>query len=175
MKDDGENGFFFCDWKKVKELLERYGVWHVCDLIFWASLGNSGTMWNGRCQGAQHFAQKLLDHSRSGFETVPRKICFSRKCSLDLRFSTRLPPSPKTWVLCSRKRFALSKANSQRKENAWPFLGRREKNLFFFGLLFSFSSLPDKVQRKKYVFFSALYSPKATCSSRRQSENCLHI
>jgi hypothetical protein len=64
-------------------------------------------------------------------------------------------------VLCSRKRFALSKANSQRKENAWPFLGRREKNLLFFGLLFSFSSLPDKAQRKKYVFFSALYSLKA--------------
>jgi ribosomal protein L2 len=26
-------------------------------------------------------------------------------------------------VLCSRKHFALSKTNSQRKENAWPFLG----------------------------------------------------
>jgi len=64
-------------------------------------------------------------------------------------------------VLCSRNRFALSKANSQRKENAWPFLGRREKNLFFFGLLFSFSSLPNKAQRKEYVFFSALYSSKA--------------
>jgi hypothetical protein len=62
-------------------------------------------------------------------------------------------------VLCSRKHFALSKANSQRKENAWPFLGQRE--LFFSGLLFLFSSLPHKAQRKKYVFFSAFYSPKA--------------
>jgi len=29
------------------------------------------------------------------------------------------------------------------------------------GLLFSFSSLPNKAQRKKYVFFFALNSPKA--------------
>jgi hypothetical protein len=64
-------------------------------------------------------------------------------------------------VLCSRKRFALSKANSQRKENAWPFLGRRE--FYFFSASYSrflpcliklkekntFSSLPFILQRQK--------------------------
>jgi hypothetical protein len=52
-------------------------------------------------------------------------------------------------------------ANSQTKENAWRFLSRREKNLFFFGLLFLFSSLSKKAQRRNYVFFSALFFLKA--------------
>jgi hypothetical protein len=36
-----------------------------------------------------------------------------------------------------------------------------KKKTFFFTFLFSFSSLPDKALKKKYVLFFALYFPKA--------------
>jgi hypothetical protein len=42
----------------------------------------------------------------------------------------------------------LAKANSQRKENAWPFLGRREKNLFFSTSYFHFLPCPIKLREK---------------------------
>jgi hypothetical protein len=57
-------------------------------------------------------------------------------------------------VLCSRKRFALSKANNQRKKNAWPFLGRREKNLFFSASYFRF--LPCLIKLREKNTFSSL-------------------
>jgi hypothetical protein len=64
-------------------------------------------------------------------------------------------------VLCSRKRFALSKANSQRKENAWPFFGRRRKNLFFSASYFHFLPCLINLRKKNCVFFFFLYSLKA--------------
>jgi hypothetical protein len=64
-------------------------------------------------------------------------------------------------VLCSRKRFAPSKANSQRKENARPFFGRRRKNLFFSASYFHFLPCLIKLREKKNVFFSFLYFLKA--------------
>jgi hypothetical protein len=41
------------------------------------------------------------------------------------------------------------------------FLVEEKKIFFFWGLLFSFSSLSKKAQRRNYVFFSALFSLKA--------------
>nr|AND50539.1 ribosomal protein L2 [Sphagnum orientale]AND50853.1 ribosomal protein L2 [Sphagnum falcatulum]UQM88493.1 ribosomal protein L2 [Sphagnum subsecundum] len=124
-----------------------------------------------RSAGRNSSGRITVFHRGGGSKRLHRRIDLKRSTSsMGIVERIEYDPNRSSWialvrwiegVLCSRKRFALSKANSQRKENAWPFLGRREKNLFFFGLLFSFSSLPDKAQRKKYVFFSALYSPKA--------------
>jgi len=51
-------------------------------------------------------------------------------------------------VLCFRKRFALSKVNSQRKENAWPFLGRKEFFFFFSASYFRFLPCLIKLREK---------------------------
>nr|YP_009047480.1 ribosomal protein L2 [Buxbaumia aphylla]AGN74271.1 ribosomal protein L2 [Buxbaumia aphylla]AHI16063.1 ribosomal protein L2 [Buxbaumia aphylla] len=112
-------------------------------------------------------------HRGGGSKRLHRRIDFQRSTS-SMGVVERIEYDPNRssqialvrWiegVLRPAKRFAFYKADSrQREENAKRFLGRREKNIFFFGLLFSFSSLSRKAQTRNDVFFSALSFPGAT-------------
>lgn len=104
-------------------------------------------------------------HRGGGSKRLHRKIDFQRSTSsIGLVQRIDYDPNRSSWIALIRWLEAMKQpeaANSQTEENAWRFLSRREKNLFFFGLLFSFSSLSKKAQRRNYVFFSALFSLKA--------------
>lgn len=104
-------------------------------------------------------------HRGGGSKRLHRKIDFQRSTSsIGLVQRIDYDPNRSSWIALIRWLEAMKQpeaANSQTEENAWRFLGRREKNLFFFSLLFSFSSLSKKAQRRNYVFFSALFSLKA--------------
>lgn len=104
-------------------------------------------------------------HRGGGSKRLHRKIDFQRSTSsIGLVQRIDYDPNRSSWIALIRWLKAMEQpeaANSQTEENAWRFLGRKEKNLFFFGLLFSFSSLSKKAQRRNYVFFSALFSLKA--------------
>nr|YP_009047560.1 ribosomal protein L2 [Atrichum angustatum]AGN74351.1 ribosomal protein L2 [Atrichum angustatum]AHI16058.1 ribosomal protein L2 [Atrichum angustatum] len=124
-----------------------------------------------RSAGRNSSGRITVFHRGGGSKRLHRRIDFQRSTSsMGVVERIEYDPNRSSWIALIRwvegvlrpaKRFAFSKANSQREENAWRFLGRREKNIFFFGLLFSFSSLPRKAQRRNYVFFSALSSPTA--------------
>nr|YP_009136162.1 ribosomal protein L2 [Racomitrium emersum]AKC89416.1 ribosomal protein L2 [Racomitrium emersum] len=104
-------------------------------------------------------------HRGGGSKRLHRKIDFQRSTSsIGLVQRIDYDPNRSSWIALIRWLEAMKQpeaANGQTEENAWRFFGRREKNLFFFGLLFSFSSLSKKAQRRNYVFFSALFSLKA--------------
>jgi len=104
-------------------------------------------------------------HRGGGSKRLHRKIDFQRSTSsIGLVQRIDYDPNRSSWIALIRWLEAMKQpetANSPTEENARPFLGRREKNLFFFSLLFSFSSLSKKAQRRNYVFFSALFSLKA--------------
>nr|YP_010576524.1 ribosomal protein L2 [Andreaea regularis]UZN44065.1 ribosomal protein L2 [Andreaea regularis] len=124
-----------------------------------------------RSAGRNSSGRITVFHRGGGSKRLHRRIDFQRSTSsMGVVERIEYDPNRSSWIALVRwidgvlrpgKHFAFSKANSQREENAWRFLGRREKNIFFFGLLFSFSALPSKAQKRKYVFFSALSSPKA--------------
>ncbi len=103
-------------------------------------------------------------HRGGGSKGLHRRIDLKRSTSsMGIIKRIQYDPNRSSWialvrwiegVLCSRKRFALSKANSQKKKNAWPFLGRREKNLFFSASYFCF--LPCLIKLKEKNTFSSL-------------------
>lgn len=103
-------------------------------------------------------------HRGGGLKRLHRKIDFQRSTSsIGLVQRIDYDPNRSSWIALIRWLEIMKQpeaANSQIEENAKRFLGRKEKNLFFFGLLFSFSSLFKKAQRRNYVFFSALFSLK---------------
>nr|AHI16061.1 ribosomal protein L2 [Blasia pusilla]QIA59556.1 ribosomal protein L2 [Blasia pusilla] len=88
-------------------------------------------------------------HRGGGSKRLQRKIDFKRNTSsMGIVERIEYDPNRSSWIALVRwiegvlrpgKRLAFSKANS-----------RREKNMFFFGLLFSFSSLLRQAQRIKY-------------------------
>nr|YP_010015215.1 ribosomal protein L2 [Wiesnerella denudata]QOI14340.1 ribosomal protein L2 [Wiesnerella denudata] len=94
-------------------------------------------------------------HRGGGSKRLQRKIDFKRSTSsMGIVERIEYDPNRSSWIALVRwiegvlrpgKRLAFSKANS-----------RREKNMFFFGLLFSFSSLPRQAQRRKYEKTRAL-------------------
>jgi hypothetical protein len=100
-----------------------------------------------------------------GSKRLHRKFDFQRSTSsIGLIQRIDYDPNCSSWIALIRWLEAMEQpkaTNSQTEENAWHFLSRREKNLFFFGLLFLFSSLSKKAQRRNYVFFSTLFSLKA--------------
>nr|BDW36476.1 ribosomal protein L2 [Hyophila propagulifera] len=104
-------------------------------------------------------------HRGGGSKRLHRKIDFQRRTSsIGLVQRINYDPNRSSRIALIRWLEAMKQpetANSQTEENAKRFLGRREKNIFFFSLLFSFSSLSKKAQRRNYVFFSALFSLKA--------------
>nr|YP_004927639.1 ribosomal protein L2 [Anomodon rugelii]AEH99686.1 ribosomal protein L2 [Anomodon rugelii] len=103
-------------------------------------------------------------HRGGGSKRLHRKMDFQRSTSsIGLVQRIDYDPNRSSWIALVRWLGAMGQAeaaNSQTEENAKRFLGRREKNLFFFGLLFSSSFLFRKAQRRNYVFFSALFSPE---------------
>nr|QIA59598.1 ribosomal protein L2 [Conocephalum conicum] len=94
-------------------------------------------------------------HRGGGSKRLQRKIDFKRSTSsMGIVERIEYDPNRSSWIALVRwiegvlrpgKRLAFSKANS-----------RREKNMLFFGLLFSFSSLPRQAQRIKYEKTRAL-------------------
>nr|BCX55460.1 ribosomal protein L2 [Scopelophila cataractae] len=104
-------------------------------------------------------------HRGGGSKRLHRKIDFQRSTSsIGLVQRIDYDPNRSSWIALIRWLEAMKQpeaANNQTEENAWRLLGRREKNLFFFSLLFSFSFLSKKAQKKKRNFFSALFSLKA--------------
>ena len=75
-------------------------------------------------------------HRGGGSKRLHRKIDFQRSTSsIGLVQRIDYDPNRSSWIALIRWLEAMKQpetANSQTEENAKPFLGRREKNLFFF-------------------------------------------
>jgi hypothetical protein len=112
-----------------------------------------------RSAGRNSSGRITVFHRGGGSKRLHRRIDFQRSTSsTGVVERIEYDPNRSSWIALIRwvegvlrpaKRFAFSKANSQREENAKRFLGRREKNIFFFGLLFTFFSLPFLLQRQR--------------------------
>nr|YP_009047321.1 ribosomal protein L2 [Ptychomnion cygnisetum]AGN74073.1 ribosomal protein L2 [Ptychomnion cygnisetum]AHI16069.1 ribosomal protein L2 [Ptychomnion cygnisetum] len=117
-----------------------------------------------RSAGRNSSGRITVFHRGGGSKRLHRKMDFQRSTpSIGLVQRIDYDPNRSSWIALVRWLGAIGQAeaaNSQTQENAWRFLGRREKNLFIFGLLFSSFPLFGKAQRRNYVFFSALFSPE---------------
>ena len=85
-------------------------------------------------------------HRGGGSKRLHRKIDFQRSTSsIGLVQRIDYDPNRSSWIALIRWLEAMKQpeaANSQTEENAWRFLGRREKNFFFFQpLIFVFFSV----------------------------------